>query len=81
MCAPVALRIFGGSLSCEPVAGENQPKRETAVDNGGEIIRVLREIRDEIRGTNARIDITNTLLDGINQRIDRLDARLAGVGR
>lgn len=40
--------------------------------------RLLAEIRDEIRGTNARLDQTNTRLDHTNTRldqaVDRLDA-------
>ncbi|MBA3392368.1 MAG: hypothetical protein H0T89_06975 [Deltaproteobacteria bacterium] len=51
-------------------------------------IHVLREIRDEIRSTNQRVDETNVRLDAINthlgKRIDamgeRLDKRIDGMG-
>lgn len=39
-------------------------------------IRVLIEIRDEIRGTNQRIDRTNERIDQTNERVDRLDEHL-----
>lgn len=37
---------------------------------------ILREIRDEIRGTNTRLDQTNTRLDETNARLDETNARL-----
>jgi hypothetical protein len=44
-------------------------------------VKILIEIRDEIRATNRRVDDTNSRLDGLNQRIDvtnqRLDTGLA----
>jgi chromosome segregation ATPase len=46
--------------------------------NGGTDITVaiLREIRDEIRGTNARLDQTNTRLDHTISRLDDTNVRL-----
>lgn len=37
---------------------------------------ILREIRDEIRGTNTRLDHTNARLDHANARLDDTNARL-----
>lgn len=48
-------------------------------------VEILREIRDEIRSTNTRLDTTNTRLDTTNARLeataDRLDARLERLER
>ncbi len=49
------------------MAGEN---------NSDEGVKILREIRDEIRGTNSRIDGTNSRIDGTNSRIDSLEKSL-----
>ena len=35
-------------------------------------VAILREIRDEIRATNARLDVTNARLDETNTRLDRM---------
>ncbi len=37
---------------------------------------ILRSIRDEVRGTNARIDETNTRIDETNTRIDETNTRI-----
>ena len=46
-------------------------------------VRILIEIRDEIRATNARVDALGTSLgtriDTTNERIDRLGERISGV--
>jgi chromosome segregation ATPase len=39
-------------------------------------IEILKSIREEIRGTNARLDGHATRLDGHTTRLDGLDARL-----
>ena len=39
-------------------------------------IQVLREIRDEIRLTNGRLDQTNGQLDQTNGRLDRMNGKL-----
>jgi len=39
-------------------------------------IQVLREIRDEIRLTNGRLDQTNGQLDQTNGRLDRMNGQL-----
>jgi chromosome segregation ATPase len=49
---------------------------------GGDLtIEILKDIRDEIRATNQRLDATNQRLDATNQRldvtIDRLDVTIA----
>ena len=38
-------------------------------------IAILREIRDEIRGTNTRIDGTNERLDRLEGRVESLERR------
>ena len=35
-----------------------------------EVVEVLKEIRDEVRGTNARLDQTNTRLESLEKRVD-----------
>jgi chromosome segregation ATPase len=40
-------------------------------------IEILKEIRDEIRGTNARVDTTNGRLDVTNSRLDTLEHALS----
>ena len=39
-------------------------------------VQILREIRDEVRGTNARLDQTNARLDQTNARLDRVEVGL-----
>lgn len=39
-------------------------------------VAILREIRDEIRGTNSRLDHTNARLDQTNARLDQTVDRL-----
>ncbi len=46
----------------------------------GLTIEILRDIRDEIRGTNARIDATNARLDGTNARLDATNDHLDALG-
>ena len=40
-------------------------------------IEILKDIRDEIRGTNARVDTTNSRLDVTNGRLDTLEHALS----
>jgi len=40
-------------------------------------VEILKEIRDEIRGTNARVDTTNSRLDVANSRLDTLEHALS----
>ena len=42
-------------------------------------VRVLIEIRDELRGTNQRLDQTNARLDQANERLDQTNERLDQV--
>jgi hypothetical protein len=42
-------------------------------------LAVLREIRDEARKTNARLDETNTRLDETNTRLDEISTRIDGT--
>ena len=42
-------------------------------------VQILREIRDELKGTNARIDQTNARLDQTNERLDQTNERLGAV--
>jgi len=44
-----------------------------------EVVEVLKEIRDEVKGTNARLDQTNARLDQTNARLDQTNARLEAV--
>jgi chromosome segregation ATPase len=39
-------------------------------------VKILREIRDEIRKTNARLDGTNGRLDSTNDRVEAMGKRL-----
>jgi chromosome segregation ATPase len=39
-------------------------------------VRILQDIRDDIRGTNQRLDETNQRLDETNRRLERMDTRL-----
>lgn len=41
-------------------------------------VRILRSIRDEVAGTNARLDQTNARLDEVNVRLGRVEQ---SVGR
>ncbi len=40
-------------------------------------IEILKDIRDEIRGTNARVDTINSRLDVTNSRLDTLEHALS----
>ncbi len=42
-------------------------------------VHILREIRDEIRNTNSRLDQTNSRLDQANSRLDQTISRLEEV--
>ena len=42
-------------------------------------VAILREIRDEIRTTNQRLDVTNQRLDVTNQRLETTNQRLEVV--
>jgi septal ring factor EnvC (AmiA/AmiB activator) len=42
---------------------------------------ILIQIRDEIRGTNGRVDQTNERLDQTNERLDQTNERLDRVER
>ncbi|HEX9405799.1 MAG TPA: hypothetical protein VF975_00675 [Thermoanaerobaculia bacterium] len=44
--------------------------------NGDEILGVLREIRDEAKQTNVRLDQTNARLDQTNARLTSLEGRV-----
>jgi hypothetical protein len=39
-------------------------------------VEILKEIRDEIRGTNQRLDATNQRLDATNQRLDGVEVTM-----
>jgi DNA repair ATPase RecN len=45
-----------------------------------EAIEILREIRDEARQTNARLDQTNARLDQVVGRLDGLDSAMRELG-
>jgi len=49
-------------------------KRESNV--GDLTVQILREIRDETKKTNTRLDQTNTRLDGLNERVDGLQLEM-----
>jgi hypothetical protein len=40
-------------------------------------VEILKEIRDEIRGTNARLDAANGRLDTTNGRLDAVEQTLS----
>ena len=40
-------------------------------------VEILKDIRDEIRGTNARVDTTNSRLDLTNSRLDTMEHALS----
>jgi chromosome segregation ATPase len=42
-------------------------------------VRILVEIRDELRGTNQRLDKTNDRIDQTNERLDDVTGRLGEV--
>jgi chromosome segregation ATPase len=44
-------------------------------------VAILREIRDEARKTNERLDATNERLDATNERLDATNERLDVVAR
>jgi hypothetical protein len=43
---------------------------ERAVETSDITVQILRDIRDEIRGTNARLDTTNARLEKLETRVD-----------
>jgi hypothetical protein len=43
--------------------------------NGDAVLEVLKEIRDEAKQTNARLDQTNTRLESLEGRVDFLERR------
>jgi SMC interacting uncharacterized protein involved in chromosome segregation len=45
----------------------------------GEILQVLKEIRDETRGTNARLDQTNARLEALESRTEFLERRVTAA--
>ncbi len=47
--------------------------------NGDDVLGVLREIRDEVRATNQRLDQTNQRLDQTNSRLDGTNSRLESL--
>jgi hypothetical protein len=49
---------------------------EMAMESDDLTVRVLVEIRDEIRETNRRIDETNRRVDETNNGVDRLENRI-----
>jgi chromosome segregation ATPase len=44
-------------------------------------VSILREIRDEVRKTNQRLDQTNERLDQTNERLDQTNERLERLER
>ncbi len=48
------------------------------MDSNDITIEILKEIRDEIRNTNGRIDTTNTRIDQTNIQLDQLGHDLEG---
>jgi len=44
-------------------------------------IRVLIEIRDEIRSTNQRVDRTNERVDHLSTRVDHMSTRIDDMGQ
>jgi hypothetical protein len=49
------------------------PRRESAS------LEVLREIRDELKGTNIRLDGTNVRLDRVESRVAAVESRVAAL--
>ena len=49
------------------------PRRESAT------LKVLREIRDELKGTNVRLDGTNVRLDRVESRVAAVESRVAAL--
>ena len=45
-----------------------------------QVILTLQDMREEIRGLNARIDQMNARIDQVNTRIDRLTLAALGIG-
>lgn len=48
--------------------------------NGDEVLAVLKEIRDEAKQTNARLDQTNTRLESLDGRVDDFLERRVSKG-
>ena len=46
------------------------------MDGSEEVVTILREIRDEARQTNVKLDQVNTRLDSIDGRLESMDGRL-----
>ena len=46
------------------------------MDGNEEVIAVLKEIRDEARQTNSKLDQVNVRLDSIDGRLDFMDRRM-----
>ena len=44
-----------------------------------EVLEVLKEIRDETKATNSRLDQTNSRLDQTNSRLETVESRLRFV--
>lgn len=42
-------------------------------------VEILKSIRDEVRGTNTRLDQTNTRFDQMNVLLDQTNDRLEGL--
>ena len=49
------------------------PRRESAT------LKVLREIPDELKGTNVRLDGTNVRLDRLESRVAAVESRIAAL--
>lgn len=47
--------------------------------NGDEILDVLKQIRDEAKETNARLNETNTRLESLEGRVDQTNTRLESL--
>jgi division protein CdvB (Snf7/Vps24/ESCRT-III family) len=51
------------------------------MDGNEEVITVLKEIRDEARQTNVRLDQVNARLDSMDGRLESIDGRLDFMDR
>src|SRR3954452_10875699 len=56
------------------MAGYSRPRYPRSMDS--EVVEVLKEIRDEVKGTNARLDHMDARLDRMDGRLDHIDARV-----
>jgi len=52
----------------------------TRDERDDQMLEVLKDIRDESRQTNTRLDGLNERVDGLNERVDGLNERVDGLG-